>query len=67
MSLANAAGLWRPDLATTALDPNITPQPLTFGGAWDAERGLLYLTMLAADREQGRYANPPVVVAYRLR
>ena len=42
-------------------------RPQMGGGAWDAERGLLYLTMLAADREQGRYANPPVVVAYRLR
>jgi len=36
------------------------------GGAYDAASGLLYLTMQAADREQGDFANPPVVVAFRI-
>ena len=34
------------------------------GGAYDPASGRLYLTILAADREQGDYANPPVVVVY---
>ncbi|MEZ4655057.1 MAG: hypothetical protein R3E12_16065 [Candidatus Eisenbacteria bacterium] len=34
------------------------------GGSFDAAAGLLYLTIQKADREQGTYANPPVVVAY---
>jgi hypothetical protein len=37
------------------------------GGAYDPEAGLLYLTLQRADTEQGEYANPPVVVAYRIR
>lgn len=37
------------------------------GGAYDPATGLLYLTMLAADREQGEFANPPVIVAFRIR
>ncbi len=36
------------------------------GGAYDAVSGTLYLTALAADREQGAYANPPIVVAYHV-
>ncbi len=36
------------------------------GGSFDAESGLLYLSLLKADRLQGTYANPPVVVAYRI-
>lgn len=36
------------------------------GGAFDAASGLLYLTVQRADTEQGTYANPPIVVAYRL-
>lgn len=47
--------------------PFVDARPQMGGGAWDAERGLLYLTMTGADREQGTYSNPPVVVAYRLR
>ncbi len=35
------------------------------GGAFDASTGRIYLTAQKADREQGRYANPPVVMAYR--
>jgi hypothetical protein len=37
------------------------------GGAYDAARGLLYLSMQRADDEQGEYANPPVIVAFRIR
>jgi hypothetical protein len=35
------------------------------GGAFDASTGRIYLTAQKADGEQGRYANPPVVMAYR--
>jgi hypothetical protein len=37
------------------------------GGAFDASTGRIYLTAQKADRQQGRYANPPVVMAYQLR
>lgn len=37
------------------------------GGSYDAERGLLYLTLQRADLEQGIYANPPLVVAFEVR
>lgn len=37
------------------------------GGAYDPERELLFLTLQRADREQGPYANPPVVVALEFR
>lgn len=37
------------------------------GGAYDVASGLLYLTLQRADDQQGTYANPPVVVAYRIR
>jgi hypothetical protein len=37
------------------------------GGAFDDEAGLLYLTMQRADRAQGTYANPPVVVVFEIR
>lgn len=36
------------------------------GGAFDAERGLLYLTALGADDSQGPYAYAPLVVALRI-
>jgi hypothetical protein len=36
------------------------------GGSYDADSGLLYLTMQGADRDQGDYANPPVIVAFRI-
>ena len=36
------------------------------GGAYDAASGLLYLTMQRADREQGAFRNPPVVVAFTI-
>jgi len=35
------------------------------GGAFDASTGRIYLTAQGADRQQGRYANPPVVMAYK--
>jgi hypothetical protein len=37
------------------------------GGAFDASTGRIYLTAQGADRKQGRYANPPVVIAYKAR
>ena len=36
------------------------------GGAFDPSTGLLYLTVQRADRDQGTYSNPPVIVAYRV-
>ncbi len=36
------------------------------GGAFDASTGRIYLTAQKADRQQGRYANPPVVMAYQV-
>lgn len=35
------------------------------GGTFDAATGRIYLTILGADRTQGRYSNPPVVMAYK--
>lgn len=35
------------------------------GGAFDETNGMLYLTLQRADSEQGTYANPPIVVAYK--
>ncbi len=35
------------------------------GGAFDASTGRIYLTAQKADGKQGRYANPPVVMAYK--
>jgi hypothetical protein len=37
------------------------------GGAFDASTGRIYLTAQGADRKQGRYANPPVIMAYKLK
>jgi hypothetical protein len=37
------------------------------GGTFDASTGRIYLTAQTADRAQGRYANPPVVMAYKAR
>jgi hypothetical protein len=34
------------------------------GGAFDASSGRIYLTAPQADRLQGTYANPPIVMAY---
>ena len=34
------------------------------GGTFDPASGLLYLTVQKADRAQGTYANPPVVIAF---
>jgi hypothetical protein len=34
------------------------------GGTFDPASGLLYLTVQRADRDQGTYANPPVVIVY---
>lgn len=40
-------------------------QPLG-GGAFDPVTGQLYLTVQKADRAQGEYSNPPVVIVYTL-
>jgi hypothetical protein len=45
--------------------PFAGPSSRLGGGALDASSGRLYLTALGADSMQGRYANPPVVMAYR--
>ena len=37
------------------------------GGTFDPYSGTLYLTVQRADRLQGPYSNPPVVVAYQFR
>ncbi|GLR16386.1 T9SS type A sorting domain-containing protein [Portibacter lacus] len=34
------------------------------GGSYDPESNILYLSINGADREQGTYSNPPVIVAY---
>ncbi len=36
------------------------------GGAFDPSTGRIYLTAQKADNKQGTYANPPVVVAYKV-
>ncbi len=36
------------------------------GGSFDAATKTLYLSIQRADRDQGTYANPPVIVAYKL-
>ncbi|MCA9672217.1 MAG: hypothetical protein KC503_41770 [Myxococcales bacterium] len=36
------------------------------GGAFDPQSGVLYLSLPGADRDQGTYSNPPVIVAYQL-
>jgi len=36
------------------------------GGAFDPSTGLIYLTAQQADREQGRYAKPPIVMAFKV-
>ena len=43
--------------------PFQTSQRQLGGGSFDPATGLLYLTVQRADRTQGTYANPPVVVA----
>lgn len=35
------------------------------GGSFDHATGLIYLTALGADNQQGRYSTPPVILAYR--
>ncbi len=35
------------------------------GGSFDAETGTLYLSLLGANNTVGRYANPPIIVAYQ--
>jgi hypothetical protein len=35
------------------------------GGTFDPATGRIYLTAQRADCNQGRYANPPVVMAYK--
>jgi hypothetical protein len=36
------------------------------GGSYDPATGILYLNVLAADDEQGTYAVPPLIVAYKI-
>jgi hypothetical protein len=36
------------------------------GGAFDVSTGRIYLTAQGADREQGEYSNPPVVMVYKV-
>jgi len=36
------------------------------GGDYDSASGLLYLTLQRADLEQGPFANPPLVLAYKV-
>jgi hypothetical protein len=40
-------------------------KPRIGGGTYDPESGVLYLSLPGADREQGNYANPPVIIAYQ--
>lgn len=44
--------------------PAMFPTTEIGGGTFDPATGRLYLTLQAADREQGTYSNPPVVVVY---
>ncbi len=39
---------------------------LVGGGSYDPASGLLYVSVPGADREQGRYANPPVILAFSI-
>lgn len=52
-----------------AYGPFSTPAwPVEFGGGtYDPATGRMYLTLLDADRDQGTYANPPIVIAYTFR
>lgn len=43
-----------------------SPRPIG-GGSYDPGSGILYLTVEGADRAQGAYSNPPVVVVYGFR
>ncbi|MEZ4635772.1 MAG: hypothetical protein R2856_12575 [Caldilineaceae bacterium] len=36
------------------------------GASFDPATGRLYITAQKADREQGEYANPPVVMVYKI-
>ena len=36
------------------------------GGSYDAKTGILYLSVLEANNTLGQYANPPVIVGYRI-
>ena len=36
------------------------------GASFDPSTGILYMSIQRADSEQGRYANPPIIVAYRI-
>ena len=46
--------------------PLLGPERRIGGGAFDADRGLLYLTALGADDSQGPYAYAPLVLALRV-
>ena len=37
------------------------------GASYDAQRGLLYLSILRANNTLGPYSNPPIIVAYQVR
>ena len=36
------------------------------GGSYDADKGILYLSVLEANNTLGQYANPPVIVGYKI-
>ena len=36
------------------------------GGSYDPESNRLYLTAQAADRDQGQYSNPPIIMVYEV-
>lgn len=58
----------KPSYAVKPYDYGVFPTPFATdefgGGTYDEVAGLLYLTVQKADREQGTYSNPPVVVAF---
>jgi hypothetical protein len=62
----------RPDPGAGRYDYGRFPTPIAGteqnaigGGTFDPESGLLYLTIQRADRLQGTYANPPLVIVHR--
>lgn len=60
----------RPPHSVRPYDHGVFPTPFSTrqlgGGSFDPGSGLLYLTVQRADRLQGTYSNPPVVVVYAI-
>ena len=50
-------------------DYGVFPSPISVtklgGGSFDPASGKLYVTLQRADRDQGRYSNPPVIAVYQ--